>query len=116
MQKNKEPWPYELYERAILNTYKSGLDDGMKLALLTFITSDESISLYYETSRKIIYRVPFFWVRFTTKKRVNELLKDTAIKNVAFIIAQKLLESSTRAAVRGDGIKKIFNKFTEHSS
>ncbi|MDP3265795.1 MAG: hypothetical protein Q8M39_03090 [Sulfuricurvum sp.] len=83
---DKANWVQKQYENAILQNYENGLDEEMKEALSTFIESQDSKALYYETARMIRHPQPLWWVRLIVNWKLSVLTKGSPLAIVKPIL------------------------------
>lgn len=98
--RDKANWVQKQYEDAILQNYENGLDEGMKEALNTFVESQDSKALYYETARMIGYPQPLWWVRLIANWKLSVLIKGSPLAIVKPILLKELIRNATRVVMK----------------
>lgn len=98
--RDKKYWVQKQYEDAILQNYENYLDEEMKEELSTFIESQDSKALYYETVRMIRYPQPLWWVWLIANWKLNVLTKGSPLSIVKRILLKELIRNATRVAIK----------------
>jgi hypothetical protein len=93
-------WVLKQYEDAILQNYENGIDNEMKEVLNTFVESQDSKALYYETARMIGYPQPLWWVRLIVNWRLSILIKGSPLAVVKPILLEELIRNATRVVIK----------------
>jgi hypothetical protein len=93
-------WIQKQYEDAILQNHENGLDEEMKKSLITFLESQDSKALYYETARMIGYPQPLWWVRLIVNWRLSVLIKESSLIVVKPILLEELIRNATRVVIK----------------
>jgi hypothetical protein len=107
-------WVQKQYEDAILQNYENGIDAEMKESLITFLESQESKALYYETARMIGYPQPLWWVRLIVNSRLSVLIKGSPLAVVNEILLEELIRNATRVVIKKPSNFSRNNDFCSH--
>lgn len=97
---DKANWVLKQYEDAILQNYENGIDNEIKEALSTFVESQDSKALYYETARMIGYPQPLWWVKLIVNWKLGVLIKGSALVVVKPILLEELIRNATRVVIK----------------
>jgi len=97
---DKASWVQKQYEDAILQNYENGIDEEMKESLITFLESQDSKALYYETARMIGYPQPLWWVRLIANWNLGVLIKGSQLVVVKPILLEELIRNATRVVIK----------------
>lgn len=98
--RNNANWVQKQYEDAILKKHVNGVDEELKEALTTFLESQESKALYYETARMIGYPQPLWWVRLIVNWRLSVLIKGSPLTVVKPTLLEELIRNATRVVIK----------------
>lgn len=93
-------WVKKQYEEAILKNHENGINEEMKIALSSFLESQDSKALYYETARMIGYPQPLWWVRLIANWRLIALTKGSPLAVVKPILLEELIRNATKAVIK----------------
>ncbi|MFA6145591.1 MAG: hypothetical protein WCW84_10345 [Sulfurimonas sp.] len=99
-QKDKRNWVYKKYENAISRSHPDCLDEEMKIALLNFTESDDTVALYYESARMISYPQPLWYVKLIVNRKIGELVKGSLLEPMKQILIEQMIRGATQTVIK----------------